>query len=1013
MALGVGGAFALLVAYFVVFGSGNRGGPAKPPVAGDPLAVPLGIGAADQQILPFGRTRIDLTDKVDLNKRIGVFSFDRMDPLAGNRFNVKEPALWRYLDDGRYLHIRADSGEVYRPGGQDAPESGTISGNVQIKLFEPGIDINTIDPASAPSLMTVSTESLSFEAAVGKLNTEDAFRVAWEGGTFEGEGLILVFNQPLAQLQGGEVHRKGKLTLTGTEKTRSPGPAAPQASSDPAVRVAGGAESTPPKPATPAKPVIETMYRLVGSGNVVASQAGRQLHSDAFAVFARLLDNRLPENAIRDVRFVKESAAPAAPTPSARPDGSGVAAVTRAEGEQPDLATKKPGSAEPFIMTWDGPCVIVPLKEAPAELSKDHLAARFNAEAGRRVMLAASENGISGAASSIDYSATRGLLLLSGAGATGVELGSVQAGRIETGRLEADLATGMVRTPGPGTLRSARESSAKPEDEQRLTWRDHGEFSFHTTEQGLTGRLKAAALSGDVKGEGKGLSFESAEARAEFASLPTGKLEVSTVDLAGRAQARSTDTGRLAGERLHVEFDPPVGTGNPRARFVRAEDGFEVERDGQFLSGRFLESRLIDVANGKVDVGSVLARGGVKFRSEKDFISGNTEDLTADLGFDESGRRRQSILLVGEGTTLTRNDPGKEQGTISGRQLAIDGIKARIEGFGDGTFAYKGLNGGEESTIDASWKRRMVYDDTAGQIDCWGDAAVRYSPDPNTKNKVDADRVKLVITPAVPGRSVLSSGSAPRDAAARERAVLSAEAIGSIQDREGGVNARIESRSYSAGALQKLSYVEGPAIFADNQKGTIDVPGAGKFLVLDQSEGEKATSAAPGARDLGGDTRGSSLFEWATSLHAEKLAGGETTLTMKDDVSVVHRALADGAVTEIKCEDIIARLADRAGSLAESGRGLELRSVLAKGSVYAASGPPKTSEQPRPPLRELIAHTMEYDAVARRIEAKALPGGVVTMFEPAAASPTTAAWLTWDMTKNVIQVKQPAGAAPR
>ncbi len=1012
-ALGVAGVFVLVVAYFVIFGGGGGQGNGKgphAPKAGD--VRPLGQGATNAQgVGPVTDFRFDLTDKKDPNKRTGLLVFAAMDPLEGHRYSVDKPQAWRFLDDGRCVYIRADSGLIYRPEGQQQPESGTIRGRVEIKLFAKGVDVQKFDPA-APSLAVIRTESLAFEAAVGELSTPDFFAAVWEGGTFEGTGLSLVFDQPREKLVRGEVQRNGKLTLSQTPKKNSPAKA--DETKSPAEPGPARASNTP---AGPVEVPIESLYRLIGSGKVAASQGPRRLTADKFQVLARLLDNRLPEGAIGQVKFAQSAAKPAPTSPAPANPAPGDAS---APGGQGLAAPAKPGE-EPLVLAWEGPCVISSITEAPVELKNDHLAANFTADSGSKITLADGERGITGFAEAIEYAATSRGLSLIGKDAGSVSLAVPESGRIVTQRIDADLVNGIIRTPRAGTLASG--DAEKPD--QQLSWSDRGEFAFLTTEQGLTGSLKEAIVVGNVRGDGKGMTFTSGTARATFAEVsPEQKKPVlASVDLSGGAVAQSVDTGMMSAQKIHVDFEPPTaksGDDQPiRARFVRAEENFIVEREGQRLSGQYLESVLFDAGDGKMDVGSVLARGGVTFKSEKDFITGQTEELRADLGLDENGQRKQLVNLVGEGTFVSRDEPGREQGKVTGTQLAIDGIRGRMESFGVGNFAYKGLTGAEPSAIDATWTRRMVYDDSAGLIDCWGNSKANYSPDANTRNKVDAERIKLFMTPGTPGRSILGStlGGGEKDsgAAGQDRSVLGAEAHGSIQDREGGTNARIESRTYAAGVLQKLSYIEGPSVLASNDKGTIDVPGAGKFLLVDQSAATGVANTAPGARDLGGDTRGTSLFEWATSLHAEKNggAGGDTVMTMKDRVNVVHRALRDGQVTEIRCDDIVANLKDKAGSLGEAGRGLELQSVAATGSVYAASGPPKTDTQPRPPLRELISHSLEYDAINRRIEAKAQKGGVVTMFDPSAASPTTASWLTWDLEKNSVQVRQPAGAAPR
>jgi hypothetical protein len=675
-----------------------------------------------------------------------------------------------------------------------------------------------------------------------------------------------------------------------------------------------------------------------------------------------------------------------------------------------------------MVLTWVGPCVIVPLATTPPELKNDHVALRFTADQSGLVRLADAERGITGHAAAIEYAATTRGLSLIGPGPSSVVLDVPESGKLTAVRMDADLGTGLVRTPGPGVLLS----KAGTPEAQELSWAERGEFAFRKKDGELTNSLKEATVSGSVQGTGKGLKFRSEAAYAEFAEAQKGdQLVLSRTVLSGKAKAESTDTGTMQGERIDVTFDPPadgVPGANPRPRLVKADGHVVVDRQDQHLASEWLEAKLIDVGENKVDVGAVAARGGVDFFSKTDFLSGKTEELTADLGFDEDGGRKQLIDLLGTGTILAKNEPGKDQGTITGTQLHIDGRRGHLDSFGAGEFHYTGPNRTATATIDAVWTKRMVYDNVSGLIDCLGDASARYAPDAFTRNNVDGERVKLLITPGKPGQSILAGTSSDlkQDSPEPPKEVLSAEAYGSILDRDGGSNAKVESRSYStevAGEqdLQRLYYLEGPQITADNRTGLMDVPGKGKMLVMDKSAAP-APSTSPGTRDLAGsDSRGVSLFEWETSLHVERHADTSTaTMTMKDGVSVVHKALADGQVTEIRCNDMTAFFNDVAGpAVSEAKRGLDLKSVTALGSVYAASGAPKTAANPKPAVREIISQRLDYDALLQKIDAKAEPGGIVTMFDPQAASPMTAAWLSYDIKKNSAEIKQPAGVAPK
>src|ERR1043165_851039 len=171
-----------------------------------------------------------------------------------------------------------------------------------------------------------------------------------------------------------------------------------------------------------------------------------------------------------------------------------------------------------MTLAWSGPCVIVPLGATPPELKNDHVALRFTADQAGLVKLADGERGITGHAAAIEYAATTRGLSLIGPGPASVMLDVPESGRMTAVRMDADLANGVVRTPGPGVL----VSRAGTEDEQELSWAERGEFAFRTRDGQLTNSLKDATVSGSVIGTGKGLKFVSEKAHAEFAEAQSG-----------------------------------------------------------------------------------------------------------------------------------------------------------------------------------------------------------------------------------------------------------------------------------------------------------------------------------------------------------------------------------------------------------------------------------------------------------------------------------------------------------
>lgn len=198
--------------------------------------------------------------------------------------------------------------------------------------------------------------------------------------------------------------------------------------------------------------------------------------------------------------------------------------------------------------------------------------------------------------------------------------------------------------------------------------------------------------------------------------------------------------------------------------------------------------------------------------------------------------------------------------------------------------------------------------------------------------------------------------------------------------------------------LERLLYLEGPTIVADNTAGTLDVDRAGRMLIVDARRSEA------GGED-GSRLRGSTLFEWAGSLRMLREAG---TMDMRRGVRMTHRRLADGEVTDLESERLTAavrRTGEPGGNDTPEGAepSGELVSATATGAVYVRSG-----------TRELVADRLEYDARAGTAVASAASGGVVSMFDERTAAPVTAERLFWDMVRDRVEVRRPGPiVAPR
>jgi hypothetical protein len=186
--------------------------------------------------------------------------------------------------------------------------------------------------------------------------------------------------------------------------------------------------------------------------------------------------------------------------------------------------------------------------------------------------------------------------------------------------------------------------------------------------------------------------------------------------------------------------------------------------------------------------------------------------------------------------------------------------------------------------------------------------------------------------------------------------------------------------------------VEGQTITADNAQRTVRVPGAGRLL---NSDRRPDLAAAPlpagGSRSLQeaslpGSGKGDALFSWKQSATLDLGAG---SASLEGAVRMVHRRLADSALTELECDHLLA-------TIEEDLRTRRLSSVRAEGSVWA-----------RAQGRELTSSFAVYNAPLGVLEAAGGQNADVLVSDPRSGEPLNAKAIRWDLANGRIEVIDP------
>lgn len=227
------------------------------------------------------------------------YTADRITPLPNREIEMTRPLAFLYLDDGRIVSMTGDVARVQR-GGRDRLESGRITDNVIIRVFEPR-DGAAPDPAvDAPSVV-IRTNQAELNDPAGEIRCDGIVRVTSDLALFTGTGLTILYDKVSGierlTVEESEPIRIFASALRAQESSAPPDdtssrpngspPADPPAEREQSARTenqrtsraannpnaqptAPATPRTPPpaQPARPARPSAEPFYKLTMLDNV-------------------------------------------------------------------------------------------------------------------------------------------------------------------------------------------------------------------------------------------------------------------------------------------------------------------------------------------------------------------------------------------------------------------------------------------------------------------------------------------------------------------------------------------------------------------------------------------------------------------------------------------------------------------------------------------------------------------------------------------------------------------------
>lgn len=895
--------------------------------------------------------------------------YKTLTPRPAGRIDLEAPSAWLFLDNGRAARLQANRGQLTQPPGADRPESGLFEGQVRIELF-------TLHNAKAgraprddqslpPADLVVRTERVRFDLALGEIEAPGRIDVAGPGVRGRLSNLSVRINEQdrsLALLLSdgpgvfGYNFEQARAHGVAQRQKQAALPASPDRPRPEDATAGASAEND----AAP----LERFYHALVEEAVGLRLQGRAAAADRLELWARLVDNRLADDAVFTL-----------PRRPGR-DGASTAPGRRRPAATAEEAAQDFGEAfdADALVRWTGLLRIEPAMQRPRQLRDDEAFLTLSAPSTGKTTLRDDEAGVLATCNTLEAALTRGVVALIGAGDVGVTIEREGAGTAIAGRFEIDLARGVGTFPGAGAIRAGlvEPSPDLPPMRRELSWRGGADLLFATRDGAIDldakAPLREAIFRDGVEARESDTLLTGGSLRALF-SPATGLLARLIVE--DQALLDADERGRLAADRLDVRFEPAKGAEAPEGLaaanvepvVATAEGAVRAQRQGAALRADLAEATFSRGQTGELVVSMLNAAGDVRVRTPEG-ATAEAQSLRADLLAETAqlsgepaavsleGARVEgaSISLAGPTGAMTVFGPGALFWTPSRaqRDLGYDRVEARFAEVFEfnrdaltarfaGKVRAQGLGAGAQDTLTCHWL----------------DIQLR-----RTDGSQEEGLEGLTVARAV---AQGESDTAPATIERRERGQA---ASGDVQ-------------------LRQLVYLEGRIIEADNQARTLTVPTPGRLLVERRETSATAKPQRQDALEQLAGSQGTTLFEWRGQLLLDDAAG---VASMTRQVRLRHLPRGAQQAAMIECERLEATFDD------QEGAGLLLRSAQASGAVYAAMG-----------LRELIADALLYDADKAALAARANPPNAIILFDRAQPAPLTGSALLWRLDLDRVE----------
>ncbi len=576
---------------------------------------------------------------------------------------------------------------------------------------------------------------------------------------------------------------------------------------------------------------------------------------------------------------------------------------------------------------------------------------------------------------------------------------------------------------------AAIQQQAEGADMPRLEIVWEGGVDLDFADEREDAQLRQARFRGDVRVAGDAFRLGSDTLVVDFGDeggqddieriLAAGNAEVDRVGEFGQLKASSIDVGLAKADDGRTVPTEMIAQGGVQARdpgqtlwterlIVRFREVVEQGADPQEPQARTAVAEVDDM--GAVEVHTVDAVERVQVRLEEGArVFADRMEGDAAIG---------TLQLSGDDVMVARANVIADRM----REVRLDETSGTVRSPGPGRFRYfddavvpitadriDRPNPRTRTSLAATWTEAMAYrqadDGNGGTLDLDGKVRVRSTPDPRTRDRLDARSVRLDMKKQ-DGRQ----GATRRSTTG---GVLGTDGETTLEKLTARGEAVLESREWPDGTRTgdpRLFRVSGDFVEYEVETGEAMVEGPGGLLVHDPTPGQRAAGSQPTA-EAGFGVDGTTRFRWQKRMTMTQQIDDRYLVVMDQGVEVLHAGLGEDdtmtltgnrlEVTLDRPDGAVPKPKPGTGAV-ELGGPAEVLRVRGLGAVFI-----------RTPEHDVECEEFDYNVDTGIAMLRAAPGRVVTIQSKSANTPIRADRVQWDLRSGRLRILGGEGGVAR